>query len=196
MISKEKVIHYRKLRGFTQEKLSLESGLSLRTIQRIEKGTSEGSPHTLQSLSEALGISNEDLFIDQTKAIKPTTQELSKLKTINLSAFSVVLIPMGNLIFPFIFYWKSRSTTSINTMGRKIISFQIIWTFASLFILLFSPFLRDPINRLFQSEIFTASKMPLFMYVVLAAFNVLITVKIANSINRKESIPSFIPNIL
>ncbi len=195
MISKNKVKEYRKLRGFTQEMLSSESGISLRTVQRIEKGTTQGSPHTLQSLSKALGVLNQDLLLKE-ESTKLTKEELTKLKAINFSVFCVIIIPLGNLIFPSILYWKYNLTKSINLMGRKIISFQIIWTFSSLFMLLISPFLRHPMNSLFGNEIFTAAKMPLLMYVVLVAFNVLITIKTASTINRKENIPSFIPNIL
>lgn len=196
MISKDKIKEYRKLKGFTQEKLSLESGLSLRTIQRIEKGTTEGSPHTLQSLSKALGVLNQDLLLKKEKSTKLSNEEIIKLKTINLSALSLVLIPLGNLIFPLIFYWKYRSTKSINVMGKKIISIQIIWTFFCLFILLISPFLRHPLNSAFGNEIFTAAKMPLLMYVVLVVFNVIITVKTAITINKEKKVPVFIPNIL
>lgn len=195
MISKDKVKEYRKLKGFTQRRLSLESGLSLRTVQRIEKGTTEGSPYTLQSLSKALGVQNKDLLLE--KALTQlTNEELTKLKAINLSAFLVILIPLGNLIFPFILYWKYRPIKPITVMGQKIISFQIIWTFWSLFMLSISPFFRHPINSVFGNEIFTAAKMPLLTYVVLVALNVLITIKIANTINRDKDIPFFIPNIL
>ncbi|MFK8163545.1 MAG: helix-turn-helix transcriptional regulator [Lewinella sp.] len=35
---------HRKLGGFTQESLATASGISIRTIQRIEKGLSQGNP--------------------------------------------------------------------------------------------------------------------------------------------------------
>ena len=196
MISKDKVREFRKLKGLTQEKLSSESGLSLRTVQRIEKGSSEGSPNTLKSLSNALGVSNQELLLEEENSTKIINEEITKLKVINLSALSVVLLPLGNLIFPFIFLWKYRSIKSIKMMGRKIISFQIIWTLASIFMLIFSPFFRYPLNKLVQEENFTANKMPLLMYMFLIALNVLITIKIAYDINKEKKIPSFIPNIL
>lgn len=196
MISKDKVREYRRLKGFSQEKLSTESGLSLRTVQRIEKGTTEGSPHTLQSLANALGVSNQDLLIEKEKSTKTLNKEIASLKLINFSALSVILLPLGNLILPSIFFWKYRSKQTINEMGRKIISFQIIWTLASILLLLVSPFFRHPLNKLIQGEDFTADKMPILMYIALVALNIFITIKTAADINKEQNILTFTPNIL
>ena len=196
MISKEKVREYRILKGFSQEKLSVESGLSLRTIQRIEKGTTEGSPYTLQSLSDALGVTNQDLLEKKEESLQLNNHDLQILKNINLSALSLILLPLGNLLFPFISYQKYRSDKSIKLRTKKILSLQIIWSLASFFLLLVSPFIRHPINFIIGSDFFSAHKMPLLTYLFLVAFNVIITLKVAHSLNTKKDLPHFIPDIL
>ena len=46
----------RKRKGLSQENLSEESKLSLRTIQRIESGTVTPRAYTIKQISEALGF--------------------------------------------------------------------------------------------------------------------------------------------
>lgn len=46
----------RKSRGWTQEHLAGVSGVSYRTIQRVEAGEVQPSPETLMALSDALGV--------------------------------------------------------------------------------------------------------------------------------------------
>ena len=69
MISKEKLRKYRKVKGLSQEGLSEVSGISVRTIQRLEMGLSNGSPYTLKSLAKALDIENADLLTEEAKFI-------------------------------------------------------------------------------------------------------------------------------
>lgn len=57
------VARLRKQRGWTQERLAEETGLSVRTIQRIEKGD-DSSLETLGLVANALDISVNELFND------------------------------------------------------------------------------------------------------------------------------------
>ena len=52
----------RKEKGFSQEELAKLSGLSLRTIQRIEKGETTPTGETLKRLSNALEVSTHELL--------------------------------------------------------------------------------------------------------------------------------------
>lgn len=52
----------RKRKGLTQEMLAENSGVSLRTIQRIEKGTSSPTSDTLNRISGALGVSPDEIL--------------------------------------------------------------------------------------------------------------------------------------
>jgi transcriptional regulator with XRE-family HTH domain len=52
----------RRAKDITQEQLAEESGVSLNSINIIEKGTLNTSVATLMAISDALGISPKDLF--------------------------------------------------------------------------------------------------------------------------------------
>jgi transcriptional regulator with XRE-family HTH domain len=57
-----KVKDLRNRKGFSQEQLAEESRLSLRTIQRIEKGESTPRGDTLSKLTRALGGNTRRTF--------------------------------------------------------------------------------------------------------------------------------------
>jgi transcriptional regulator with XRE-family HTH domain len=57
MFSPERILTIRKSRGYSQEMLAEHSGVSLRTIQRVEQGDTVPRGHTLQALAAALGVS-------------------------------------------------------------------------------------------------------------------------------------------
>lgn len=52
----------RKRKGLSQEDLAKESGLSLRTIQRVENGESEPTGETIKRISSVLNISTDELI--------------------------------------------------------------------------------------------------------------------------------------
>ncbi len=56
---------YRKKRGYTQVRLSSESGVELRHLQRIEAGSVDIRLGTVQRIAETLKIPAGDLFQDQ-----------------------------------------------------------------------------------------------------------------------------------
>ena len=57
-----KIQKLRKLKGLTQEELAFETNLSVRTIQRIEKGEVDPRTYTLNVLAEALEVELGDLL--------------------------------------------------------------------------------------------------------------------------------------
>ncbi|WP_146035304.1 helix-turn-helix domain-containing protein, partial [Formosa algae] len=57
-----KIKDLRNRKGFSQEQLAEESKLSLRTVQRIEKGESIPRGDTLIKLTQALGVTPDDLL--------------------------------------------------------------------------------------------------------------------------------------
>lgn len=60
-MNESRIIQLRQERGWTQEKLSTESGVGLRTIQRLEAGN-DASLETLSMVAEALRVSIRELF--------------------------------------------------------------------------------------------------------------------------------------
>lgn len=132
-----RVKELRNQKGLSQETLAEESGLSLRTIQRIENGESNPTGDTLKRLSRALNV-NPDELIDWT--IK---EDQSYLTFMNLSALTFIFFPLLGIIVPFML-WTSRKgkLKNINKIGRDLINFEITWTillfFAALILFLFT----------------------------------------------------------
>ncbi|OEK04346.1 helix-turn-helix domain-containing protein [Roseivirga misakiensis] len=126
------VKHYREKSNLTQTELAEKSGLSLRTIQRIEKG-SLPKGHTLTSLSNALGIDPDKLLNH--------TADLEKVKYINISTLSFLILPFANIVLPIILTNKSEDERT-KRIGKDIINIQIFWSVVTSFILIVSPFIQ------------------------------------------------------
>lgn len=60
-MNKTRIVELRQQHGWTQERLAAESGVGLRTIQRVEAGQ-DASLETLSLIAEALRVSVRDLF--------------------------------------------------------------------------------------------------------------------------------------
>ena len=60
-MNESRIIQLRQERGWTQEKLATESGVGLRTIQRLEAGN-DASLETLSLVAEALRVPVRELF--------------------------------------------------------------------------------------------------------------------------------------
>lgn len=56
-----RIIELRQAKGWTQERLAAESGIGLRTVQRLEAGA-DASLETLSLVADALHVSVRDLF--------------------------------------------------------------------------------------------------------------------------------------
>lgn len=119
-----KIKDLRNRKGFSQEQLSEESKLSLRTIQRIEKGESIPRGDTLIKLTNALGVTPDDI-LDWTK-----TEDKGYLALLNLSALIGVFIqPILGIIIPLVMWILKRDKVNlVDNYGKKLISFQITWT--------------------------------------------------------------------
>jgi len=124
-----RVKELRNKKGMSQENLAEESGLSLRTIQRIEKGETNPNGDSLKRLSSALNV-NPDELIDWT--IK---EDKKYLVFLNLSALTFLFFPMLGILVPFIL-WTSKKDKikNINKLGRDLINFEITWTIFLFFI--------------------------------------------------------------
>ncbi|MFL9844549.1 helix-turn-helix domain-containing protein [Flavobacterium rhizosphaerae] len=132
-----KLKQIRELQNLTQEELSANSGISVRTIQRIESGVIPKG-HTLKALTKALNVAEnelsgvsvktEDIRVEENHV---QVEELSahidyqRLKLINLSSILFVILPPLNILVPFIL---SRLLRQNNLLLKQIISLQILWT--------------------------------------------------------------------
>lgn len=128
----KKIIHFRKLKGITQETLAEITGLNVRTIQRIESGEVDPRLYTLKSIADALGINLEELLPE------PTQHELNQLAILHITPAGFFLFPViGNVLLPFIFWMlKREEVNGINKHGKDIINGQL--TYSIVFSLLFA----------------------------------------------------------
>ena len=155
-------------KGMSQEVLADTSGLSLRTIQRIENGDTNPTGESLKRLANALNV-NPDELIDW--AIK---EDNSYLVYLNLSALTFLFFPLLGIIVPFMLWTlKKDKIKSINTLGRDLINFEITWTML-LFFIPFSLFLLSKIGVLDNfslSSLFTTTVILYFINLLFVLFN-------------------------
>lgn len=129
----------REKQNLTQEELAEKSGLSVRTIQRIEAGT-EPKGYTLKTLASSLGVSEKDLLtliipteeliIENPIVEEPvlpieneTIENLTLIKIINLSSLPLCWFPIANFLPPLLIMLISKQKSPL---VKQIISLQII----------------------------------------------------------------------
>jgi XRE family transcriptional regulator, regulator of sulfur utilization len=189
----EKLKHFRHINCLSQDKLAETSGISIRTIQRIEEGKSLGSGYTINALAKALNIKSTDLINSVSQNPVPVSNNTTKLKILNLSAITMLLIPLANIVFPAYIYLKNRDNEKVKDIGSKIISFQIFWTLGTLLIAIVASIILLPLF-----ETLRAGSIPLFVpiYFISAIFNIYFVIQFAISINKQLPFLESVPNIL
>ena len=166
-------------KGMSQEVLADTSGLSLRTIQRIENGDTNPTGDSLKRLANALNI-NPDELIDW--AIK---EDNSYLVYLNLSALTFLFFPLLGIIVPFMLWTaKKDKIKNINTLGRDLINFEITWTIL-LFFMPFSLFILSKVGVLHSFSLNTLFITTVIMYVINLLFVLLNTFRISNKKDAK-----------
>ncbi|WP_353120507.1 helix-turn-helix domain-containing protein [Myroides odoratus] len=123
----EKIKELRIARGYSQEELAMQSGLSIRTIQRIEKGETIPRGNSLQLLCEVFGLKVEELF--QSSERKAEDSTIASVRIIYFLVLTGIVIPLGNIIWPLI-GWSmyKKNDDVINTIGKNVILSQIAYT--------------------------------------------------------------------
>jgi uncharacterized Tic20 family protein/DNA-binding transcriptional regulator YiaG len=118
----KRVKELRTRKGLSQEQLAEISGLSLRTIQRIENGETEPRGETLKRLMNALEVAPDDLM-DWSIA-----EDKGFLTAVNLSALGFFVFPLLGILIPLIMWIsKKDKLKDINKTGKEILNFQITW---------------------------------------------------------------------
>lgn len=165
-----KLTKYREKLNLTQEELADKSGLSVRTIQRIEAG-SKPKGHSLNVLAQALNVSIDQL----TEGRNEPSFNYKLTKLINLSSLPFVIIPLANIAIPLlIMYYKNE----FNSLTKQVVSVQILWTILSAVLFLLSPF----ISRIFSSE----NKLTLIVLIVSILINIYIILRNAIALDKKN----------
>lgn len=121
----KKVKELRVRKGFSQEELAEKSGLSLRTIQRIENGETDPRGDSLQRLSVAFDVQPNDLIEWNTR------EDTSALEVLNLSSLAFLVFPLFGIVVPLIVWTgKKNQIKGFDKLAKEILTFQIIWCVA------------------------------------------------------------------
>ena len=138
MFSAERILSIRKSKGLSQELLAEQSGVSLRTIQRVEQGETVPRGHTMQALATALNVPLDSLLAAPAAApvAASAAPELPSdpllLQLLNLSALCLLVLPFLNLLVPYLLWRKHRRDTAhADEVGRRVLGFQVLWQVAS-----------------------------------------------------------------
>ncbi len=171
----------RELKNLTQEELAEKSGLSVRTIQRIEAGM-QPKGYTLKTLALSLDVPEKDLwtpeipFRQETEAEAEEIPEKEKsvnfalVKLINLSSLPLAWFPVANILPPLLIMLFTKDKSEII---KQIISLQI-------FIAIISPVIFMMVV-LFKP----GHSVVLVMMILLVLINIYIILRNAYEIDRK-----------
>lgn len=107
-------------KGYSQEVLAEKTGLSLRTIQRIENGETEPRGDSLKRLAEAFEVTPDEL-VDWT-----VQEDTGFLISMNLSALSFLIFPLLGVLIPFVI-WVSKKgkIKGVDDFAKELLNFQI-----------------------------------------------------------------------
>lgn len=184
MSSKIKLKNIRESQNLTQEELSEKSGISVRTIQRIEAGQ-EPKGYTLRVLAQTLEISEKELqntsseteisqpIVHQPNNEKTEEIDFSKVKLINLSSLPFVVLPVLNIVVPVILMYVLKMKHPII---KQIISVQILWTIIAPIVFMIGIFFK--LGRQFT----------LALIVVIILSNLFIIIRNAMEIDRSKKL--------
>jgi len=169
---KNKVQALREQHHLTQAELAEKSGLSLRTIQRLEAGTIPKG-YTLKAIAAALEV--EPLYFTSEPSWEDTPLDLGAAKLVNVSVLSFLIVPFGNIIVPAILNYKKGNLGS-KIIGREILGIQIIWTIINSLFMIISPFIQKALSV----------HVPVFIFFLIGmlVLNVCIVLKNAASLNQ------------
>ncbi|MCA6067800.1 helix-turn-helix domain-containing protein [Chryseobacterium sp. RG1] len=170
-----KLANYRRIKGLSQQQLADVSGVSARTIQRIESGKVEAHPATLKMLADALEVETEELTVNEQLPESPEIKNGDKIKPVfHILALIGLFFPVFNIILPGIFWlFKKDESPDYDLEGKSTVNFQITMS------LLFIP---SVLLMIFVFSIGFSLVLIIYFYTL-----VMCVINIFRSINKKNS---------
>ena len=185
----QKIIDIRKSKGYTQEELAERAKLNLRTIQRIENGENKPSGNTIKLICEALDTSPEKIINYGKKA------DLKLLSLMHLSVLTYLVIPIGNIIIPLIFWILKRDkVVDLDDKGIRLLNFQILWTVLTS-ITFFLALITATLEISSKPEYGIISYLLLALFIALNVLNIALAILISLRIKGKGKFTSY-PNLI
>ncbi|NML56839.1 helix-turn-helix domain-containing protein [Chryseobacterium cheonjiense] len=122
-----KLAHYRRSKGLSQQQLADISGVSARTIQRIESGKVEAHPATLKMLADTLEIDTQELSVQKQLSEAPEKGNGDMVKPLfHMLALIGLFFPVFNIVLPGLFWFFKKDESRIYDLeGKLVINFQI-----------------------------------------------------------------------
>ena len=187
----QKLKQFRKVKHLSQEELSAASGISSRTIQRLENGDSVGSAYTLKKLSDALGIDSASLNDTGTERNADTVITL-QLNRLNMSALGILIFPLLNIFIPLFLLRHIKTDPQVKSGAGRIISFQVWWTLCSLLVVILLP------GLLMQFKALRGGSIPLavLVYYACVLVNIVCILRISVAISAQRPFLQRVPRIL
>ena len=167
-----KLTEYRKKLNYTQSELSEKSGISVRTIQRIESGA-KLKGHTLKAIALALNMNPSEL---NETSIKKIQYNYPLIKLINLSSL-LFFIPFANILIPLLIVHLKKEK---NTLTKQIISIQILWTIVSITLFF--------ITEILQNVFLLNEQLSIVILVICMLINIFIIIRNTIEIDKKKQL--------
>jgi XRE family transcriptional regulator, regulator of sulfur utilization len=188
----EKLNELRKIKGISQELLAERSNISLRTIQRIEAGATVPRLYTIKTLADTLGVSIEQLNPVEETLNKPEETVIPKLKLINFVGLAAIILPLSNVLLTTLVWQKSKDNPPVNEQGRKIISFQILWTITTASLVFLIPLLQFSLTRSYVIGQFPPTSV--MVYIALLLLNICFITRTSIQLQKgKIDVYAFVP---
>jgi transcriptional regulator with XRE-family HTH domain len=130
-MAESKLAVYRRKKGLTQEQLAEMSGVTARTIQRIEKGAVVPHIQTLKMLADCLEVDTE-VLMDEPEGNAVAIQQTATtnlLPLFHLLALIGLFAPGLNVALPFVLWILKRDENpEYDKQGKSVINFHLTIT--------------------------------------------------------------------
>lgn len=188
----EQIKFMRKQKGLTQQDLAEVAGVSLRTIQRVEKGTEEISGFSLKQISQVLEIPLEQLIMPNVNQISIDKDQTGSIKGLYLSSLLLFVNPLLGLLVPAIigstkqnksdFYKKElRKMITAHALALFFLSISISYLFLTGLLNITMPAFLDKILNAYV--LFT---IPLIYYVFIILFTAINYLNIDKKLKNQD----------
>lgn len=173
----------RKKQGFSQEKLAEETGLNLRTIQRIENDETIPRADSLKRITDALNVTPDEI-IDYSLA-----EDRGYLNLMNLSGLGFLIFPLLGVILPLIFWVMKRDKVrDADLIGKKILNFQISWCILLFGFYIMIGLFSGILNRFFDLTNFGIIPFPIGASIIIYFLNFIYIITNTILINKGKSV--------
>lgn len=186
----QKIVTFRKKKGLSQEELANLAGLSLRTVQRMESNESVPRLHSLKVLAGVLDVPLAEL----TRPENISSQEtLVHLRLLNSLSLLVVILPLVHVVVQLLVWKRNQTDEEGATLGKRIIAFQVLWTFLALLLLIITPIIFRMITG---SNMIGKTSPMVVVYLVMLVVNVAFVMASAVRMQRGDTkVYSFVPSL-